>query len=50
MVGQRKILPGTGRWRGEAVTDGARLSAGSTVGPLHRRFAPVPLPVPGRII
>ena len=26
-----KILPGTGRWRGEAVTEGAHLSFGRGV-------------------
>ena len=46
------ILPGTGRWRAEGATEGSYLSIGALVagaGPLHRRFAAVPLPVPGRI-
>jgi hypothetical protein len=49
MVGHTKILPGTGRGTIRRMVEGARLSAASTVSPLHRRFAPVPLPVPGRI-
>jgi hypothetical protein len=54
-VSAAKILPGTGRWQREALTEGARLGGGATtVGPLHHppslplRRA-VPLPVPGRI-
>jgi mannose-6-phosphate isomerase-like protein (cupin superfamily) len=46
-----QILPGTGRWQYEVLTEGSHLSAGicfcGKAGPLHR-FA-VPLPVPGRI-
>ena len=41
-----KILPGTGRWQTEGLMEGARLSAASTLGPLHHFV--VPLPVPGR--
>jgi hypothetical protein len=45
-----KILPGTGRWQREALTEGAHRGGGarlwdpSTV----RLRRPVPLPVPGR--
>jgi hypothetical protein len=42
-----KILPGTGRWRSEGLTEGAHLSAPAVPGPLHHFV--VPLPVPGRI-
>ena len=50
MGASHSILPGTGRWQREALTEGAILAA-------HRLWrAPstilrmVPLPVPGRII
>jgi hypothetical protein len=46
------ILPGTGRWRAEGVTEGAHGSLRAmlaSLAPLHRRSASVPLPVPGRI-
>jgi hypothetical protein len=42
-----KILPGTGRWHADGVTEGAHLSAAFKLGPLHHFV--VPLPVPGRI-
>lgn len=45
------ILPGTGRWCAEGVTEGARLSADTApdreLGPLNHFV--VPLPVPERI-
>jgi len=45
-----QILPGTGRWQPEGLTEGAQTSAPShATAPLHHRFAAVPLPVPGRI-
>jgi hypothetical protein len=46
------ILPGTGRWQPAGLTVGACLRGSATLvgerGPLHHRFAAVPLPVPGR--
>ena len=52
MRGFAKILPGTGRWQREALTEGAHLSVAIV---LYGLWAPstmlrmVPLPVPGRI-
>jgi len=49
MVESEKILPGTGRWQSEGLTEGAQSGA------LQRPWAPstmlcmVPLPGPGRI-
>ena len=45
-----QILPGTGRWQPEGLTEGAHLSVVWEQGPLHRALTrAVPLPVPGRI-
>ncbi|VXC85991.1 conserved hypothetical protein [Sphingomonas sp. AX6] len=42
------ILPGTGRWQCQALTEGAGHEAQHCEAPPLHRFA-VPLPVPGRI-
>ena len=46
---RRQILPGTGRWQREALTEGGCLK-GCTQWPAPSTvLRPVPLPVPGRI-
>ena len=44
-----KILPGTGRWQREALTEGARLLVRTVWSPPSPMLRMVPLPVPGRI-
>ena len=44
-----KILPGTGRWRAEGVTEGAHGGALQQLWAPSTMFRMVPLPVPGRI-
>jgi hypothetical protein len=48
--GIQKILPElvSGRWQHEVLTKGAHGAELASLAPLHRRFASVPLPVPGR--
>ena len=50
MHGVHLILPGTGRWHREAMTEGGHSRVLRYVArPLHHRFAVVALPVSGRI-
>jgi hypothetical protein len=44
-----QILPGTGRWRAEGVTEGARHLRCAQPGAPSTALRAVPLPVPGRI-
>ncbi len=50
-MGNQKILPGTGRWQREALTEGGHLSALAALSlwDPSTTLRVVPLPVPGRI-
>ena len=50
MTGASQILPGTGRWRAEGVTEGSRLAIYAALAErLDPSVASRHLPVPGRI-
>jgi hypothetical protein len=50
VMGALKILPGTGRWQHEVLTEGVcGMDLLHFAGPLHHAFGAVPLRVPGRI-